>query len=71
MGLVLKWERKCKAVRNSSHVSEAWPSHYTVNSEYIDERKKEKNVNLHLSDLIELIKVSRNKEKQARVQAKT
>lgn len=26
MGLVLKWERKCKAVQNSSHVSESLPN---------------------------------------------
>lgn len=42
MGLVLKWERKFKAVRNSSHMSEALPAHYIVNSEYADLRKKKK-----------------------------
>lgn len=42
MGLVLKCERKCKAVWNSSHVSEALPSHYIVNSE-------KKNTNLHVN----------------------
>lgn len=38
MGLVLKWERKYRAVWNSSHVSDALPSHYIVKSKYVDKK---------------------------------